>query len=410
MTLQRITDRIWYLPHDHFTDRPALYYIRGDRAAMAVDAGASPAHGEAFRKAVQEAGFPLPDYTVLTHWHWDHSFGLCAACGETIATAAARAQLEKVQGWPWNRPAMHRREETGEDIALCNMCIMREYAGRPEDITVTLPVTALTEDRTIDLGGLEARLMCRSSPHSEDSLLVYLPGEKALFAGDADCQDHYHHQGMYEEESLQSWIAFLEGLDHIHHLEGHEAPGSKADVLDDLKQQLAGCRSEADGRALVRAYRGNYIRKMRRHVGHAPLFISGCSVLLENEKGEILLQKRRDNGCWAPPGGAMELGETAENAARREAWEEAGVVAGEMRLLGVYTGEDRYIYYPNGDVCYCTLITFVCRDYVGNPMQDTEEAIEHRFFPRDGLPDILNRCDERSIRDWAAGVTGVVCG
>jgi len=103
------------------------------------------------------------------------------------------------------------------------------------------------------------------------------------------------------------------------------------------------------------------------------------------------------------------MGETAMEAARREAWEEAGVVVGEMQLLGVYTGEDRYIYYPNGDICYCTLIAFVSRDYVGDPMQDTDEALEHRFFARDQLPENLNRCDERSILDWAAGVTHVVC-
>ncbi len=36
---------------------------------------------------------------------------------------------------------------------------------------------------------------------------------------------------------------------------------------------------------------------------------TGCGVIIENEKGEILLQKRRDNGCWGLPGGAMEIGE-----------------------------------------------------------------------------------------------------
>ena len=42
-------------------------------------------------------------------------------------------------------------------------------------------------------------------------------------------------------------------------------------------------------------------------------------------------------------------------------------------------------------------------------LQNTDEAIEHRFFPKDQLPDNLNRCDERSIRQWAAGELGVVC-
>lgn len=410
MLLKQITPRIWMLPGDHYTDRPNLYYVKGDDRSLAVDAGASPAHVELFYAALRQNDLPLPEVTAITHWHWDHTFGMCAVHGRTYASAGTGAQLSCVREWAWDRPAMQQREMQGLDIPFCNMCIMREYAAQPERIRVVLPDTVLLTDETLELGGVTAQLLFRPSPHSEDQLLVYIPEEKALFVGDGNCTDHYKHQGMFEEESLAKWIGCLEGIDHVHHLEGHGDPTDKAEALCYLRQEQESCRREDNGRALVRQYRGNYIRHMRRHVGHAPLYMTGCSVLLVNEKDELLLQKRRDNGCWAPPGGAMEMGETAENAARRELWEEAGVVAGEMRLMGVYTGEDRYIYYPNGDVCYCTLVCFVCTDYVGDPMQDTDEAVEHRFFARDQLPENLNRCDERSIRDWAAGVHGVVCG
>jgi len=408
MSLKQITDRIWVLPYDQRTDRPNLYYIRGDEGSLAVDAGASPAHVETFYAALQKQGLPLPDYTVITHWHWDHTFGLCAVRGETMATETTQQKLAQVMNWAWDRRAMMRREKTGEDIAFCNMHIMLEY-GDPQQIRVVQAQTTLKEDLTLALGGVTAELLVRPSPHSEDSLVVYVPEEAALLVGDGDCEDLYQGQGMYEEAGLASWIDFLTGLEYLHHLNGHGDPMEKEGAVGYLQVQMEDCRREAEGRKLVRAYRNDYIRKLRRDVGHAPLMMAGCTVLLENEKGEILLQKRRDNGCWAPPGGAMEMGETAMEAARREAWEEAGVVVGEMQLLGVYTGEDRYIYYPNGDICYCTLIAFVSRDYVGDPMQDTDEALEHRFFARDQLPENLNRCDERSILDWAAGVTHVVC-
>ncbi len=406
--LRQVTDRIWVLPYEEATDRPNLYYIRGDERSLAVDAGASPAHVADFTAAIQAEGLPLPQVTVLTHWHWDHSFGLCAVAGETIASRQTCQQLATVSGWDWNRRAMQRREQTGEDIAFCHMCMMREY-GDPERIRVALPQRGLSEDCILSLGGVDVRLMPRPTPHSPDGLLVYVPSEQALLVGDGDCPDPYGHQGMYEEESLEAWIRLLDGMTYHHHLNGHGEPTDKAENRAYLQSQLDECRRNRDGRQLIRAYRGDYIPTLRRPVGHVPLMMRGCSVLLENEKGEILLQKRRDNGCWSPPGGAMEMGETAAQAARREAWEEAGVVVGQMRLLGVYTGEDRYVYYPNGDVGYCTLIAFVSRDYVGTPMQDTDEAVEHRFFARDQLPDNLNRCDERSIRDWAAGVTDVVC-
>ena len=69
MELIKITDRISYLPGEQRTDRPLLYYIRGDRYSVAVDAGNSRAHVELFYSALTAAGLPLPKLTVLTHWH-----------------------------------------------------------------------------------------------------------------------------------------------------------------------------------------------------------------------------------------------------------------------------------------------------------------------------------------------------
>ena len=61
----------------------------------------------------------------------------------------------------------------------------------------------------------------------------------------------------------------------------------------------------------IEFYRKNgYIREMRKYVGHAPVMSCACGVIVESSDGEILLQKRRDNGHWAIIGGAMEMGET----------------------------------------------------------------------------------------------------
>lgn len=103
---------------------------------------------------------------------------------------------------------------------------------------------------------------------------------------------------------------------------------------------------------VIAKYRGNYIKEMRKTVGHAPLMVTGVGVIIENDKGEILLQKRRDNGCWAIIGGAMEIGEKLTEAVKREAYEEAGIAIGELQLFGIYSGEERIITYPNGDICF----------------------------------------------------------
>ena len=52
---------------------------------------------------------------------------------------------------------------------------------------------------------------------------------------------------------------------------------------------------------------GGYIKTLRKHIGHAPIITIGVGVIIENNNGEILLQKRKDNGKWAIIGGGMEI-------------------------------------------------------------------------------------------------------
>ena len=67
MELYRLTERIWVYPYEEERDRPNLSYIRGDRWSLTVDAGHSADHTAAFYRALEEAGLPLPELTVLTH-------------------------------------------------------------------------------------------------------------------------------------------------------------------------------------------------------------------------------------------------------------------------------------------------------------------------------------------------------
>jgi hypothetical protein len=41
----------------------------------------------------------------------------------------------------------------------------------------------------------------------------------------------------------------------------------------------------------------DYIKEIRKLIGHKTLLLCGASVIVENEKGEILLQLRTDNNC-----------------------------------------------------------------------------------------------------------------
>ena len=94
--LIKITARIYYFPFDDDKDRPVLGYIRGDRFSVAVDAGHSAEHVADFYRAIKMKGLPEPALTVITHWHWDHTFGMHAVKGKTMASRRTNAHLRQI--------------------------------------------------------------------------------------------------------------------------------------------------------------------------------------------------------------------------------------------------------------------------------------------------------------------------
>ncbi len=129
-----------------------------------------------------------------------------------------------------------------------------------------------------------------------------------------------------------------------------------------------------------------YIMDLRKIVGHRPLLQVGASVIVEDKEGRLLLQKRSDNHLWAYSGGSVELDEDVEDAAKRELFEETGLIAHSLELFGVFSGKELHYIYPNGDEVSNVDIVFVCRDFSGELRCQKGEVEELRFFEIDALP------------------------
>lgn len=133
-----------------------------------------------------------------------------------------------------------------------------------------------------------------------------------------------------------------------------------------------------------------YIMWLRSFVGHKPLLQCGAGVIVENEKGEILLIKRTDNNCWGYAGGSVELGEKVEDTARRELLEETGLIAEELELFSVFSGKDTHYIYPNGDEVHNIDIVYICKKFRGNINVDKSEASEACFFNISDIPESIS--------------------
>lgn len=133
----------------------------------------------------------------------------------------------------------------------------------------------------------------------------------------------------------------------------------------------------------------DYLAFLRRYVGHAPLLMVGAATLILDDQGRLLLMKRSDSGCWGPPGGAVELGEAVETAARREVREETGLELGELSLFGVFSGPELFYRYPNGDEVHNVTIVYLTRGPLGQ-VRLNDEHTDWRWFPAAEIPEDLS--------------------
>jgi 8-oxo-dGTP pyrophosphatase MutT (NUDIX family) len=143
-----------------------------------------------------------------------------------------------------------------------------------------------------------------------------------------------------------------------------------------------------------------YIKNLRKTIGHAPILQCGASVIVENEQGEILLQLRKDNHFWGYAGGSVELDEEVEEAAKRELYEETGLISNELELFGVFSGKDMHYIYPNGDEVSNIDIVYICRSYSGDLKMQKDEVTDLKFFPLTNLPENISPPNIKALKAY----------
>ena len=130
----------------------------------------------------------------------------------------------------------------------------------------------------------------------------------------------------------------------------------------------------------------DYIQGLRALIGHSPVNLVGVSGLVQNERGELLLQRRSGADLWSVLGGLCELGEAPEDTLCRELREEAQIEVHRAELLTVLGGPEHHHLLANGDEFYSYSAVYAVREWSGTPTPDGIEGAELRFFAWDALP------------------------
>lgn len=125
------------------------------------------------------------------------------------------------------------------------------------------------------------------------------------------------------------------------------------------------------------------------------------AAIITNGNGEILLQRRSDNGLWGLPGGSVEIGESVTTAIVREVKEETGLAVEVERLIGVYSDPSfQVVRYKDGNVVHYINTLMRCRIVAGT-LQTCDESLGLRFFDPARLPEDVLQTHCIRIRDAA---------
>ena len=141
-----------------------------------------------------------------------------------------------------------------------------------------------------------------------------------------------------------------------------------------------------------------YIAEMRKIVGHKTIIQCAASIICVDKDGRILLGKRSDNKKWGYSGGAVEIDEYVEDCAKRELFEEMGLVAEELEFFLVNSGPEAHYIYPNGDEVSNFEVIYLCRKWHGEPKSLDGEMLDLRFFA----------CDEIDLSEISPPIRRVV--
>ncbi|CAL2056565.1 MULTISPECIES: NUDIX domain-containing protein [Streptomyces] len=131
--------------------------------------------------------------------------------------------------------------------------------------------------------------------------------------------------------------------------------------------------------------------------------VPAASAVVVDGSGRILLQRRRDNGMWALPGGAMRIGESLPDCAVRETREETGFDVEIVGIVGTYSNPRHVFAYDDGEVRQEFSVCFLARPTAGQLAVSEESTDVRWFWPAevDSLPMVPGI--RKRVDDWREG-------
>jgi glyoxylase-like metal-dependent hydrolase (beta-lactamase superfamily II) len=217
----KISDHVHVIPDASVPLVPNVGFVVGSHAALVIDTGMGLANGQRVVRALAKVSSHTELYIVSTHFHPEHALGE-AAFPSSATLVRARTQQQDIDEFGLSLA------ETFASRSPANKQLLEGARYRKADVI-------FDGERTIDLGGVQVRLMALGPTHTRGDTIAFVDGDRVLFAGDIVMNGTFvAFASPYS--SVRAWVAALDRLaplDPAHIVPSHGDMGDASLISKD---------------------------------------------------------------------------------------------------------------------------------------------------------------------------------
>src|SRR5262247_4642086 len=194
----KISDHVYVIPDGNVGAVPNVGIVVGTKATLVIDTGLGRRNGQTVLREVEKVSKNEQLYLVGTHFHSEHILGE-SAFPPSAKVIRARAQQQDIDEFGVQPNFATRSPAMAE--------IMKDAQFRRAD-------EIFDSEKTLDLGGVRARLLWYGGTHTNGDTMIFIEGDNVLFAGDVVMNRRFLGFGS-PRSSLQAWLHSLDMVEPL---------------------------------------------------------------------------------------------------------------------------------------------------------------------------------------------------
>jgi glyoxylase-like metal-dependent hydrolase (beta-lactamase superfamily II) len=185
MKLEKKTDSIYvFRPSNENPSAPNIGIILTKNVTILIDAGNSPKQAENVKYELNKINAPEIRNIILTHYHWDHTFGLCNyKKANIIGNKNCLENMKGLKEIPWSEEYIDNDIKENPEMRKSHES-KKQVIKNWHDFEIKLPNKIYENEKVLRIDNKKIYIYRLYGKHSNDSTIIIDEKEKIAFIGD----------------------------------------------------------------------------------------------------------------------------------------------------------------------------------------------------------------------------------